>query len=497
MILRIVSGLLLLLVVSSAMAINEARLIRQSKSRRTALFNLGIHDGIKEGDFAVIAKQIRSQDVSDLKVVPVAKARNIKINTDSSVWVLYHIYNQELLVENDKFQILAESVLLNGRRVPETSRVKVVSPKQDTSDRAKDALTDDRDRLGKLKDKYPVAEVLHDREDRIDSDFELIDLEEWEKVKGKRYRTALYRSPNRQEFRRTYRLETFQRLVANYLRKVNEPGFNYDSFYDYQMRWEFSNEFRKRSSLNTEYENFIKDQTAQSNADAKLYRSLLEEGETWSEDFSDEELGTTLRSVSVLQEQERRDKAISRPLRYSISADYSRHGADTQNGKGNYRREERFTFEVDLEFIPFIKHDRFERFTIFGGGRNNRNALEVSNLNANFNDYTFRIGSNWYPFKAPYLIETPLIFIGTFFRTGYGNIEVPEISQKANYTVYSLPAFHAGVKYMFRSHFSARAIASIETLSLERYEANQYAAAMPQNRKLFESKIGVGLGYSF
>jgi preprotein translocase subunit SecA len=78
--------------------------------------------------------------------------------------------------------------------------------------------------------------------------------------------------------------------VTAYLKKVNEPNFNYDQFYEEQMKSESGTGMKLRSSLATEYEKFLTVKSQKKIEDAKLYRSLLEKGDIWSEDLSDEEL---------------------------------------------------------------------------------------------------------------------------------------------------------------------------------------------------------------
>ena len=123
-----------------------------------------------------------------------------------------------------------------------------MSPKSESVDLAKSALKNDQDRLAKLDQKYANGANLHGAEERSDKDFELLNLEAWEKNKGDRFQTALYRSPDRESFRRRFRLETFENLVTSYLKKVNAPDFNYEAFYEEQMRDNFSNDFRKASA---------------------------------------------------------------------------------------------------------------------------------------------------------------------------------------------------------------------------------------------------------
>ena len=100
-------GILLLSVIAMPLfAMSEARLLNLSTSGQTALFNIGSQDGLVEGDFAVIVKEIRDLSFRDLRLVPVARAKNIKLNTGNSVWILFKIFDAELMVKGQPFLIL-------------------------------------------------------------------------------------------------------------------------------------------------------------------------------------------------------------------------------------------------------------------------------------------------------------------------------------------------------------------------------------------------------
>lgn len=498
MIYRILSGLVLLLVTTYGQAITEARLLSQSSSGQTVVFNLGTHDGITEGDYAVIVKQIRDLGTKDLRYIPAAKARNIRISTDSSVWILYYIYDAELMIKGQKFIVLTESNMLRGRKTPTVGRTTVVAPNGKGSETAKSALADERDRLSRLKDNYQVTDETHGKEIRSDNDFDLVDLEEWEKARGDRYRSALYKSPHKEEFRRSYRLDTFQRMVASYLIRVNEPNFSYEKFYETQMRDSFSNDFRKKTNFNTEYEDFLYKQSLKATSDARLYRSILEKGESWSEDFSDEELRNVLKNVSVLQEADRRDFVISKPLRYSVAFNYGVLLSDAQTEEDlRYRREGLYEIGGDFEITPFLKHETLEHFTFNVSALNTQSAFASSGVNLDFNNLSMSVGANWYPLYKPYIIQAPLLFIGTYLRSGFANVSSPVTRDAAKYSTYAFPGFRAGLKYVFRNNVGLRIVASMETLQLERYETNRVASSMPESDAFVEGKLGLGLSYSF
>ena len=248
----------LIVITLPAWAVSEARLLNQSASGKTVVFNLGGLDGIRSGDYAVVVKQIHSPETRDLRLVPVAKARNIKMTTDSSVWILYKVYDQDLLVPGDKFLVLSESHVLSGRKTPTLGRITVVNDKKKFIEQRNDAVTDDMHRLSKLGHKYEQMEHAHDSHIISDTDADLIDLEVWNENFGSMYRSSLYKSANKEEFRRQLRLATFEKLITAYLQKVNDPDFNYDTFYEKQRKTEFANEFVANGKYDNEYNKFLR-----------------------------------------------------------------------------------------------------------------------------------------------------------------------------------------------------------------------------------------------
>ena len=490
--------LTLFVVVTSARAMTEARLISKSTTGRTALFSLGIHDGVASGDFAVIAKQIRSVEESNLRVVPVARARNIKISPDSSVWILYKVYDSELLVKGDKFILLAESHLLRGRKDPEVGKTTVVTQQSLEDQQTKFILEDDKDRLAKRTEDYDKLAITREGVVNSDTDVEQIDVERWGKQKNVRHRVALFKGPNQKEFKKRLRLSTFEKLVTAYLKRVNDPDFNYDAFYEASRRAEFSTDHKVRSDIESEYQKFLSAEARRTSADAKLFRSVLVNGESWSEDYSDEELRRVLNEVSVLQETERRNFIGARPNRYNIAFDYGMILTDAQTDSDTgYRRDANRSLEVDFEAVPFIKHKQLERFSINSSFRLARSAFEAESFNADVDEYSITLGANWYPVHAPYATEAPVFLLGAYIRSGYARVVAPTPDEKANYTVLSMPGLRAGMKYLLRNNFGLRLIFSMETLKLDQYESSKIDSILPSSTNLVEGKFGIGITYGF
>lgn len=495
---RTLLGLIMLMASSMAFGLTEARLLSQSSSGRTVVFNLGVHDGIREGDYGVIAKQIRDQDIRDLRYVPAAKVKNIKVSTDSSIWIIYHVYDAELMINGQKYVVLTESNMLRGQRHPRIGKTSVVAPKGKGTQMTKLAVASDKDRLAKLDRNYQTLAKTHDQKMKSDNDIELVDLEEWEKARGQRYRSALYRSPHKDEFRRTYRLDTFHNMVGAYLERVNDPDFSYDKFYEEQMREGWSNEFRKKNTFDNEYDSFLYAQSLKKTEDARIYRSILEKGESWSEDFSDEELRNVLRMVSVVQEQERRVTVVSRPKRSSLTFEYGFIMNDTQTDRDTTHRRDRLS-EIGLEYevTPFLRHQTLERFTFTLGGKKTATAFDSEGANVDFDILTAAFGANWYPFHAPYVLYAPLFFVGAYVRSGYGTATTGNSDVGAKYSAFAFPGLRAGARFIFKNNVGLRIVGSMETLQLERNQVNSLGSELAESPSFVEGKINVGLSYSF
>jgi hypothetical protein len=489
---------LMMLSVKSAWSLTGARLISLSKSGQTVVFNLGLHDGVKEGDYAVVIKEIQPLDAKGLRLVPVARARNIKINTTNSVWILFKMIDEKLLEKGEKYLVLSESHMLSGRRDPRFGRISVVTNELNMAQEVHETLADDHDRLSKLKHQYPELIPLHQKEYKSDNDIDIVDVEKWGKHQSQRYRSPLYKSPHQDEFRRQLRLLSFEKLVTAYLKKVNDPQFNYDQFYDEQMKSESGSGMRVRSSFSTEYEEYLALKAKKKVEDARLYRSLLEKGESWSEEFSDEELKVVLNEVSVLQEKDRRDYIVQDQKRFCSSINYGVNLTDAQtNNDSTYRRSGPYSWEFDFEGVPLLGHSTLERLTLNGGVRVNKSAMEAGGYNASVDELSAAFGLNWYPVYSPSIVEAPTVFMGVYVRSGHATVEAPQIDQKGNYTFMSLPGLKAGMRYNFKNKLGLRVAFTMESLNLNRYEQSSLTTVLPEKATLFEAKMNFGLAYSF
>jgi hypothetical protein len=264
------------------------------------------------------------------------------------------------------------------------------------------------------------------------------------------------------------------------------------------MRSNFSNEFKKRSNFATEYEKYLSNQSKKSVEDARIYRKLLEKGEGWSEDFSDEDLGGMLNQVSVLQEKDRRAFVSGDPKRFSVFAGAGLNFTDVQTEKdAAYRREGAYSIDLDIEGIPLLKHETLERLTFDLGLRSNKTAIANNNFNFAVDELSLKAGVNWYPLYSPAAYEAACLFFGVYIRSGTATLNSISANTDGRYSVLTMPGFRAGMKYNLKNNFGFRISLSMETIELDRYKQNTLGSSLPNRAQLFESKMNFALAYSF
>jgi hypothetical protein len=189
---------------------------------------------------------------------------------------------------------------------------------------------------------------------------------------------------------------------------------------------------------------------------------------------------------------------ISKPMRYLFTVEYGMILNDSQTERDpTYRKKNLREYAVDFEATPFLRHPQLERFTLNATARSTQSAYDNDGTNVDFNLVSASLGVNWYPVYSPYTIKAPLLFLGTYFRSGYGQVESPVTNDVGKYTVVAYPALRGGLRYIFNNKIGLRIVASMETLKLERYQVNKLGSALPDRDTLVEGKMGLGLTYSF
>jgi len=463
-----------------------------SASGKTVLMNLGELDKVTTDDYGIL---FDSENVEQ-KFYPIAKVRAVRVFKDKSVWVVFERYKK--LKKDYPYYFLTESYLSTGRRTLQVNRQKIITTKEIKKD-VQQSLAGNHLHLAQKDQDYRSEETLHKGEEFIPVDVQLIDLDRWSDfVNANQYSAKpIYRSPYKDEFKDVKRIQRFEKMVFNFMEKHHDPQFSLKDYY-YEISNEGSNQTGLRRDVPNTFEKYQFKKRKDRAAQEKMYQALASKGESWSDDYSDEELAELVTNIGIINEKERR--ATIQATQYSFQSYVSvqtnllnnENPSDVENTQAS-----KLDFEAALEAFVFKKFETLNKFSLEGSFRYAKDGLSTGTLNALTSEYSGAAIVNWYPFYAPNVIEKNIFYASVIARYGQASAVIDSAGEAGNYTVYAFPGLRVGVKYNLRSGFGVRMTASRETLLYDRVIRSDDAGDLPDRKVLQEGKVGIGLSYLF
>lgn len=466
------------------------QILNISDSGKTLLLDVGINQQLKAGDWMILLQQ--TNDPRGPKLVPVVRGRVLRSSPKRAMVMSYKIYENHRPAKAGRYWLMSEGRSLNGRRNLENDRQKITDTSKSMPETVANKQSGDKDTLALRIDEYRVLRKNHELGESYAKDGALIDGDEWVTAGSgnDRYARSMWRSPHAAEFARDKRMETFDKMVANYLWKVNEPDYTYEKFYaDHHRAMGLSS-----VTTQTVYQKHL-DQVAISKAkEARLHQEILVKGESWSSDYSDEELARVLESVGEIDEINRREQAVVVVHTWQLAGNLGVNILDNENrADASNSRKAKWNLEALAEWYPSPHHDVMRRLGITFGGRYVEDGVSVGDLNARVTETSFSVGGNWHFWQFPFAVEKNIPFVGAGIRTGIASLAIPSRGERGSYTVLGVPMVVGGVKYNFRSGWGLRLAASMEKLLMEQTSVNVRGGNLPQRTDLLDGRLSMGL----
>ena len=489
--------------IGAASALDYSVRIEQiSNSGKTLSLNKGYIDEIVADDYGILLakesvklKEGGSRDVYK----PVAKLKAAKVASNSSLWIVFEVFIPSKLKEKQNLVFFSESALLKGRREFVIDRKTLVDKKTRLGKTLKNAQAEDGSWLVKKND-YEEGKTLHDQQPMQDADITLLDLDAWEEstVAGEFRAKGYYKSPYAKDFARNLRVERFENMVAMFMKKHNDPKFTLENLYYEQRRDPVQGEFQDRT-LKESYHGRVKETAALENQrKERMYQDLVSKGETWSDDYSDEELSELLYNVGAVGERERREFVGAQAFDYQF---YASFGVNLLNNENLHDRENseqsKYELEGAFEWYLLKNFQQLKRFTLEFSLRRSQDAFTTGDYNATGVEYSGATQLNWYPFRPPNAVEANIVFFGALFRYGYARYKIPSLGEEGDYQVLSFPGLRAGLKYNFLNGYGVRALAGFENVIGDRVIRNDEQGELPDRVSHLEGKISIGLSRFF
>lgn len=466
-----------------------------SKSGKTLTVDSGFSSMVMENDYGVLVQKVSTSN-KEFIFKPVAKLRVIKVQSNSSIWVAYKTFMPKKIVPGARLLLFSETAFLKGRKQQlTTNRTKVITLKG-SADEVKDFLLEG-DSLAKKSQDYRVLNKPHAKEEHLGKEVNLIDVDKWEKdsSSGKMYASGIYRSPYAKEFSDRKRVQTFEKMVVAFLRKYNDPTFDYDDFYEEQKRdSKGEDQFQSRSTYLTFYERYKKKIFNREKKTEKFLKNVREKGDAWSADYSDEELSEILNNMSIAQERVRRKKLLAFKYNYQLYAALHLNLLNNENTNDpRTSQPNKYDFDFAWEGYFFKKLQDLKRFTIEFSGRRAQDGVFSGEANFQVTEFSAAAHINWYPYHLPNMVGVNIPYIGVIFRTGIATLSSESLGERGNYQLNSFPGLRGGIKYNFENSYGVRLTASFERLTIERLVKNSNSDLLPDRSSYLDGKIGFGL----
>lgn len=466
-----------------------ARLTQVSSSGKTLLIDRGFHEDIKTGDFGILMAVERVERGKGMRpralYRPAAKIKAIKTYSDSSLWVAYKIFEPARLRANAEFLLLSENALLKGARPLEVKKKILVDRKEKIGQALKSELTGEERELIEKGDNWKVRAHLEKPSPYEEADATLVDLEVWEEsaVAGEARAQGFYKGPSAQDFAQRLRVERFEKMAALFMKKRNDPNFTLQNLYE--------DKGGDKLVLNPKSE-------LRGRKREELRQILLAKGESWSDDYTDEELSELLYNVGAVVERERRQAAGAAFFDYQATLSAGLNLLDNENLNDQRNTESaKYDVEVLLDWFVFKKLPVLRPVVLEGSFRRAQDAFSSNGLNILGEEYSFAFGLTWHPFAPPNAMERNIFFAGLYFRYGWGSYSIPSAGENGVYQVYSFPGLKTGLKYNFQNGYGLRLSASFENILADRIERDVEGGSLPDRVGHLEGKLSVGLSRFF
>jgi hypothetical protein len=479
--------LLFLSVNTFAVTFDEYLLLSRSTTGRTAVLNYGSLDGAKDNDEITILQKFIAKD-KKIKIRIIARARSVKILNSKSVWFLFKLYDRDNFKKNKKFIVASKSSLLAGRFSKTTTRMEIVA----SDPKGKKTLKDfyyglDQKKLVFNGSNFEKSNHAHDNKRKLSEDFMFVDVSKWKKVPKqyfdkvhKKFGTKkelvvgeYYRSPYENDFLRKKDLDTYEKIVVSYLKKINDPEFSIDDLYLEQMK-DSTGELSVESNKRDLYSQYMAENNSIKKKNKKFYIELLAKNKAWSDEFSDKDLERLIVERGVLDEQVRRLQMIARKYQWSASIFAGINTLNNESAVDSINTQAvKYDLGASIEYFFALRFPKFHRFSIEVEFRRGQDGYEVgSGLNATSTDFSFAGTINWYPAALPSSIEHNILFVGAGLRFGQAKLTVTSLGEEGLYAILGFPVIRAGIRYNFMNGWGLKFLSSFESFSLSRIQRN-------------------------
>lgn len=486
-------------------AIDQIQIQDHTESKKSVILNKGSLDGLTDGDYGYFYFQ-EKKDAP--KIVKVAKAVLVQLNSTNSSWLIKEVYQPEYIKRKQSLILYSRSRHDLGKRDFSIRSNKVYLQSQTSADE----YLEDKE-IGAPKSQR-LIEDLYTKEkgditatvvDGRDMDVESTEFHQYDvKTLGKDKRLSVEedgRYVETQALRDVYEDEYYQSSVDGWEQKAKSFD-SLESMYKRKLKDVDVKEGQEYLTVNNSYREALDEKSDKVFLNRRAIKKMSMEGNNWSADMDDQEIRKFIVNSGIIEESDRKSFALKNSLGHEFYLRYSfgmtqntTDEDDSYNGPG---------FGINLGYELFMERltQHFRRLTFDFGLEFSNNYFDP-NLGYNVKSVETSITAmaNYYFWNYPTTLDRILLFVGYGMKSGSATLQSQYLSKDYSYNVRSFATLQTGLKYRIgASDLNTKKI-GIGFLALLQYETQSYTSDAESEDDL-DGEIGVNdlkmsLGMSF
>lgn len=472
----------------TAKAQEVVTILEVSPSQKSFILDIGSFDGVEDKETAALYLQIRKSGQSYL----FGEAKVIKVGGKYSLWSLTKRHDNIEVAKGDQLSITRKSYVFEGReRLRYKKKSLVVSPRASDEyiewnnlelieQQKNDYDLQRPEDLTKLEGEYRSTVTDIQKDYNGGADIDLVELRNWsdndllklssgDQKLSKKSQTLL-KAPSVKKVDEAYKDEIFDNVVNNYEQKVSANDFSFDELHKDSKRDSDLDEFQQKGSQPSTYTRVTEKYKNKKTKSVANTAAISEQGETWSEEMSEEQMINFIKNKSIKLESKLQEKAYysqyTNHVDLNISSGISNHQNDDFSSVNSLPD---MSIGASYEYNLIRKSDFFSHFSLAAGIDIAKSAYDLGPENGSGNEYVFNAFVNYYPFFYPTVIERLNTFIGLGIKRGRSFIQTDQFKQ--TYSISSTPHFQLGVKYLTDKNYGFKLLLSFGKVELSASES--------------------------
>lgn len=493
-----------------------------SRSGKSIILNSGHLEGLFVGDFAEVLRVVGESKRPQLKSLGLAEV--IRVTPRESYW-FFHDQNRAFTIKSgNKVSLLRQAQSLKGLRDQKVLQKKVVlSSGQKIEDELVERVTGAPDSLiSNHRERFHSEALDLDAPTNLSADIETSQYDVWstksrpEFIEKKMqefeidYIGKLEKVSGAKKVRRENNQAVFRSYVSNVIETINSQKDGLNELYQKDIDKNYKNHVADLIVKRNLYSQVTAPEEERIGLKPHVLQKVKRDGPLWSSDLSDQQLRSAMVKTGLSEELVRRDKALGEMKAHEVifraSTGLVKH---TNIGDPNFQNIN-YSLSASYEYALQRASELLSAWTIEAEVYTGVNFYELApELNGRFNENGFGASVNYYFYNNPYTLDKLAFYGGLGIRrsSATGGSSLLEGQQSYDYQVLSLPIYHLGAKYRFKSGDSYKdhigvgmglnVLLSFESKNLSIIGENELQAPVFGSFDIQDTRLAVGLSLYF